>query len=125
MYFNYNNVFNTIGLVFTTPICRIRCMSPLARSGWIDDGVFMQKDGSGGSRGRNMVWNNFGGNTPHHAFTTGRPHPQRSLDGGSATGGSGSGMSGGFAPNKVRPKGPSQTLKMINVSVCVCGHVCE
>lgn len=94
--------------------------------GWIDDGVFMQKDGSGGSRGRNMVWNNFGGNTPHHAFTTGRPHPQRSLDGGSATGGSGSGMSGGFAPNKVRPKGPSQTLKMINVSgvgVLIEAHV--
>lgn len=83
-------------------------------TGWIDDGVFMQKDGSGG-RGRNLVWNNFGGNTPHHAFTTGRPHPQRSGGGGGLGADSSSSGMGGFA-NKVRPKGPSQTLKLINVS---------
>lgn len=102
-------------------------------AGWIDDGVFM-KDGGGSSSGRsrNLVWNNFGGNTPHHAFTTGRPHPQRSGGGigigaGGVGGGSilssdgtmsggGGGSGGGSFANKPRPKGPSQTLKLINVS---------
>lgn len=92
----------------------------------------MQKDGNGGGgggtagRSRNMVWNNFGGNTPHHAFTTGRPHPQRSGGGGDGSGavaalgggggGGGGGGAGGFIGGKVRPKGPSQTLKLCNVS---------
>lgn len=62
--------------------------------GWIDDGVFMQKDANSGRR--SLLWNNFGS---HHAFTTGRAHhQQRGADSNSA--------------NKIRPKGPSQTLKV-------------
>lgn len=73
----------------------------LCWTGWIDDGVFMQKDacvsGFGGDkRGdgsrRNILWNNFGS---HHAFTTGRQRMTETNFG-----------------NKVRPKGPSQTLKV-------------
>lgn len=62
----------------------------------------MQKDGSGGFGGdkrdgggrRNILWNNFGS---HHAFTTGRQRASETNFG-----------------NKVRPKGPSQTLKVKN-----------
>lgn len=43
---------------------------------------------------KNSIWNNFGGST--HAYTTGRRHIDSNL-------------------NKIRPKGPSQTLK-----VCFC-----
>lgn len=50
----------------------------------------------GGSR-RNILWNNFGS---HHAFTTGRQRASETNFG-----------------NKVRPKGPSQTLKVKN-EVC-------
>lgn len=67
----------------------------------------MQKDGSGGGgivgfggdkRGdtggrRSILWNNFGSN---HAFTTGRQRVTTETNFG----------------NKVRPKGPSQTLKV-------------
>ncbi|KAL5277716.1 RhoGAPp190 family protein [Megaselia abdita] len=64
-------------------------------SGWLDDQLFISRDGDKadvrGSVRRNVVWNNFSGN---HAFTTGR---QRNND--SSFG------------NKIRPKGPSQTLK--------------
>lgn len=42
---------------------------------------------------RNILWNNFGS---HHAFTTGRHQRQSDANFG----------------NKVRPKGPSQTLKV-------------
>lgn len=41
---------------------------------------------------KNVLWNNFSGST--HAYTTGRRHMDSNL-------------------NKVRPKGPSQTLKVI------------
>lgn len=42
---------------------------------------------------RNILWNNFGS---HHAFTTGRHQRQSDTNFG----------------NKIRPKGPSQTLKV-------------
>lgn len=82
-------------------------------TGWLDDGQYIQREnekrggvGMSGISGlgsssaekesrRNILWNNFGS---HHAFTTGRH--QRPTD-----------------PNfgsKVRPKGPSQTLKVIS-----------
>ncbi|KAL5277723.1 RhoGAPp190 family protein [Megaselia abdita] len=67
----------------------------LLHQGWLDDQLFISRDGDKadvrGSVRRNVVWNNFSGN---HAFTTGR---QRNND--SSFG------------NKIRPKGPSQTLK--------------
>lgn len=80
--------------------------------GWLDDGLFIQRDADkrgGSSSGigggecdnrRNIIWNNF---SSHHAFTTGRqPRPTDPNFGG-----------------KVRPKGPSQTLK---VSIHMCEH---
>ncbi|XP_055390265.1 rho GTPase-activating protein 190 isoform X3 [Condylostylus longicornis] len=65
-------------------------------SGWLDDALFISRDGSkhdnrAGVRS-NIIWNNFGG-ANHHAFTTGRQRSESSF------------------VNKVRPKGPSQTLK--------------
>lgn len=117
------------------PLKMLTFVTTSEHAGWIDDGVFMQtKDGSSGGStsarhgagGRNMVWNNFGGNTPHHAFTTGRPHASQrgggdtnaggAMGGGGGGGGMGAAAMGGFVPNKVRPKGPSQTLKLMNVS---------
>lgn len=78
--------------------------------GWLDDALFIQREaekrGGSSSAGlsgecdnrRNVLWNNF---SSHHAFTTGRqPRP------GDANFGS-----------KVRPKGPSQTLK-VSLNVC-------
>uniref|UniRef100_A0A7G3AVT8 Putative rho gtpase-activating protein 5 n=1 Tax=Lutzomyia longipalpis TaxID=7200 RepID=A0A7G3AVT8_LUTLO len=68
--------------------------SRLIHQGWLDDALFIGRDGdkrdSGGNK-RNVLWNNFGA---HHAFTTGRRQNESSTFG-----------------NKVRPKGPSQTLK--------------
>ncbi|XP_037027323.1 rho GTPase-activating protein 190 isoform X6 [Bradysia coprophila] len=64
-------------------------------SGWLDDGLFIQRDNDKsreGSGRRNILWNNFGS---HHAFTTGRQQRANETNFG----------------NKVRPKGPSQTLK--------------
>ncbi|XP_055713098.1 rho GTPase-activating protein 190 isoform X4 [Phlebotomus papatasi] len=68
--------------------------SRLIHQGWLDDALFIgrdgdKRDGSGGKR--SVLWNNFGA---HHAFTTGRRQNESSTFG-----------------NKVRPKGPSQTLK--------------
>lgn len=63
--------------------------------GWLDDQLFISRDGDKadvrGSVRRNVVWNNFSGN---HAFTTGRQRNDNSFG------------------NKIRPKGPSQTLKV-------------
>lgn len=77
----------------------------MREAGWLDDALFIQREaeqrGGGSSTGiggendsrRNVLWNNFGS---HHAFTTGRqPRPSDANFGG-----------------KVRPKGPSQTLKV-------------
>ncbi|XP_055914650.1 rho GTPase-activating protein 190 isoform X14 [Eupeodes corollae] len=65
-------------------------------SGWLDDQLFISRDAEKhdvrGSVRRNTIWNNFSGSN-HHAFTTGRRQNESS-----------------FA-NKIRPKGPSQTLK--------------
>ncbi|XP_059615370.1 rho GTPase-activating protein 190 isoform X2 [Phlebotomus argentipes] len=63
-------------------------------SGWLDDALFIGRDGDkrdGSGSKRSVLWNNFGA---HHAFTTGRRQNESSTFG-----------------NKVRPKGPSQTLK--------------
>lgn len=80
-------------------------------TGWLDDALFIQResDKRGGSSGikvlgsgsnavendgrRNVLWNNFSSN---HAFTTGRQQRQNDVNFG----------------GKVRPKGPSQTLKV-------------
>ncbi|XP_055914648.1 rho GTPase-activating protein 190 isoform X12 [Eupeodes corollae] len=65
-------------------------------NGWLDDQLFISRDAEKhdvrGSVRRNTIWNNFSGSN-HHAFTTGRRQNESS-----------------FA-NKIRPKGPSQTLK--------------
>ncbi|XP_055846391.1 rho GTPase-activating protein 190 isoform X8 [Episyrphus balteatus] len=65
-------------------------------SGWLDDQLFISREAEKhdvrGSVRRNTIWNNFSGSN-HHAFTTGRRQNESS-----------------FA-NKIRPKGPSQTLK--------------
>ncbi|XP_055303733.1 rho GTPase-activating protein 190 isoform X29 [Sitodiplosis mosellana] len=80
--------------------------SRLIHQGWLDDAQYNDKRGGVGISGiaglgsssgekegrRNILWNNF---SSHHAFTTGR-HPRQSDT--------------NFG-NKVRPKGPSQTLK--------------
>lgn len=84
------------------------------RSGWLDDALFIQREGDkrGGSSGvkglgsgsnavendgrRNVLWNNFSSN---HAFTTGRQQRQNDVNFG----------------GKVRPKGPSQTLKVNHI----------
>lgn len=65
-------------------------------TGWLDDALFIsrdidKRDHEMGSK-RNVVWNNF---SSHHAFTTGRRQNETNSFG-----------------NKVRPKGPSQTLKV-------------
>lgn len=95
---------NSISLLFT---------------GWLDDGLFIQREGDkrGGSSGikglgsgsntgendgrRNVLWNNFSSN---HAFTTGRQQRQNDVNFG----------------GKVRPKGPSQTLKVFKYSFIFC-----
>ncbi|XP_055914651.1 rho GTPase-activating protein 190 isoform X15 [Eupeodes corollae] len=68
----------------------------LLHQGWLDDQLFISRDAEKhdvrGSVRRNTIWNNFSGSN-HHAFTTGRRQNESS-----------------FA-NKIRPKGPSQTLK--------------
>ncbi|XP_037919567.1 rho GTPase-activating protein 190 isoform X4 [Hermetia illucens] len=64
-------------------------------SGWLDDALFINRDpekhDTRSSIRRNIIWNNFGSN--HHAFTTGRRQNETNFG------------------NRVRPKGPSQTLK--------------
>ncbi|XP_059615373.1 rho GTPase-activating protein 190 isoform X5 [Phlebotomus argentipes] len=68
--------------------------SRLIHQGWLDDALFIGRDGDkrdGSGSKRSVLWNNFGA---HHAFTTGRRQNESSTFG-----------------NKVRPKGPSQTLK--------------
>lgn len=73
---------------------------PLQSSGWLDDGLFIQRDpadkrdGSATGGKRNILWNNFGS---HHAFTTGRQRTANETN---------------FGGGKIRPKGPSQTLKV-------------
>ncbi|XP_023298984.2 rho GTPase-activating protein 190 isoform X3 [Lucilia cuprina] len=52
---------------------------------WLDDKTDVRRNAN-----KNSIWNNFGGST--HAYTTGRRHIDSNL-------------------NKIRPKGPSQTLK--------------
>ncbi|XP_055846407.1 rho GTPase-activating protein 190 isoform X23 [Episyrphus balteatus] len=68
----------------------------LLHQGWLDDQLFISREAEKhdvrGSVRRNTIWNNFSGSN-HHAFTTGRRQNESS-----------------FA-NKIRPKGPSQTLK--------------
>lgn len=65
-------------------------------SGWLDDALFINRDpekhDTRSSIRRNIIWNNFGSN--HHAFTTGRRQNETNFG------------------NRVRPKGPSQTLKV-------------
>lgn len=75
-------------------------------TGWLDDGLFIQRDNDKareGSGRRNILWNNFGS---HHAFTTGRQQRANETNFG----------------NKVRPKGPSQTLKVIEKHIYDYGN---
>lgn len=68
--------------------------------GWLDDALFISRDIDKRDRElqqqgkRNVIWNNF---SSHHAFTTGRSRQTHDIN-----------SFGG----KVRPKGPSQTLKV-------------
>ena len=55
---------------------------------WLDDKTEARRNTN-----KNSIWNNFGGGSTH-AYTTGRRHIDSNL-------------------NKIRPKGPSQTLKVI------------
>lgn len=65
------------------------------RSGVGISGIAGLGTSSGEKEGRrNILWNNFGS---HHAFTTGRHQRQNDAN---------------FGSSKVRPKGPSQTLKV-------------
>ncbi|XP_030568711.1 rho GTPase-activating protein 190 isoform X1 [Drosophila novamexicana] len=61
---------------------------------WLED-----KSDARRSTNKNSIWNNFGGST--HAYTTGRRHIDSNL-------------------NKIRPKGPSQTLKVGDASSRNC-----
>ncbi|XP_033150187.1 rho GTPase-activating protein 190 isoform X5 [Drosophila busckii] len=58
---------------------------------WLEDKNDVRR-----SMNKNSIWNNFSGST--HAYTTGRRHIDSNL-------------------NKIRPKGPSQTLKLVSDAV--------